>query len=118
MWDNDRRTTRETERKPKAGGEGSEACVLVIHGSLVVLRRLRMVLLVRVGVGRRLLLVGKRVDPHVAVIPPPLGVSHGSGGEMRGRQHDGGLNALLPDVAAAALLWNEKTATGSTPVNI
>lgn len=118
MWDSDRRTTRETESKPAVGGGGSEGCVLVIHGSLVVLRRLRMVLLVRVRVGRRLLLMGERIDPHVAVIPSPLGVPHGSGGEMRGRQHDGGLNALLPDVATAALLWNEKTATCSTPVNI
>lgn len=56
-----------------------KTCILVIHGCLVVLRRLLMVLWVLVGLW---LLVRKRVDPHVAVFTTPLGVSHGSGGEM------------------------------------
>lgn len=61
-----------------------------------------MVLWVLVGL---LLVVRKGIYPHEAVITTPLGVSHGSGGEVRGRQHDWGLHALLPHLAAAALLW-------------
>lgn len=80
--------------------------ILVIHGCLVVLRRLLMVLRVLVGLG---LLVRERVDPHVAVFTTPLGVSHGGGGEMGRGHHDGGLNALLPSLnGAAALLWKKE----------
>lgn len=78
-----------------------ETCLLVIHGCLVVLRRLLMMLWVLV---RLLLVVRQGVDPHVAVVPTSLGVSHGSGGEVRGRQHDWGLHALLPHLAAATAL--------------
>lgn len=60
-----------------------------------------MVLWVLVGL---LLVMRKRVDPHVAVITTPLRVSHGSGGEMRGRHHDWGLHGLLPHLTAAAAL--------------
>lgn len=68
----------------------------------MVLRRLLMVLWVLVGL---LLVVREGVDPHEAVITTPLRVSHGSGGEVGGRHHDWGLHALLPHLAAAALLW-------------
>lgn len=67
----------------------------------MVLRRLRVVLLVLVGL---LLVVREGVDAHEAVVATPLGVSHGGGGEVRGRQHDRGLHALLPHLAAAAAL--------------
>lgn len=60
-----------------------------------------MVLWVLVGL---LLVVREGVDPHEAVITTPLRVSHGSGGEVGGRHHDWGLHALLPHLAAAALL--------------
>lgn len=83
----------------------TEACILVIHGCLVVLGRLLMVLWVLVGL---LLVVREGVDPHEAVIARPLRVSHGSGGEMGRRQHDWGLHALLPHFAAAALLCTGK----------
>ena len=63
-----------------------------------------MVLRVLVGL---LLVVGDGVDPHEAVIATPLRISHGSGGKVGGRQHDGGLHALLPHLAGAALLWKE-----------
>lgn len=69
----------------------------------MVLRRLLMVLRVLV---RLLLVVREGVDAHVAVVTTPLGISHGSGGEVGGRHHDWGLHALLPHLAAAAaLLW-------------
>lgn len=64
-----------------------------------------MVLWVLVGLR---LVVREGVDPHVAVITTPLRVSHGSGGEVGGWQHDWGLHALLPHLAAAALLWKER----------
>jgi len=89
------------------------AYVLVVHGRLNVLRRLLMVLRELVGL---LLVVGKRVDPHEAVVAAPLGVSHGGGGEVGRRQHDGGLHALLPHLTAAALLWKgEEGPTCETP---
>lgn len=64
-----------------------------------------MVLWVLVGL---LLVVREGVDPHEAVITTPLRISHGSGGEVGGRHHDWGLHALLPHLAAAALLWKGK----------
>lgn len=66
-----------------------------------------MVLWVLVGL---LLVMGEGVDPHEAVITTPLRVSHGSGGEVGGRQHYWGLHALLPHLAAAAaLLWKARS---------
>lgn len=76
--------------------------ILVVHWCLMVLWRLLMVLWELMGL---LLVVGKRIDPHEAVFTGPLWVSHGSGGEMGGRQHHRGLQALLPHLAAAAALF-------------
>lgn len=55
-----------------------------------------------------LLVMGHVVDAHKAVIAASLGVSHGSGGEVGRRHHDGGLHALLPHLAGAALLWSKR----------
>lgn len=59
---------------------------------------------------RLLLVVREGVDPHEAVITTPLRISHGSGGEVGGWQHDWGLHALLPHLAAAALLCKDRAA--------
>lgn len=53
--------------------------ILVIHGCLMVLRRLLMVLWVLVLL---LLVMRHVVDAHVAVIAASLSISHGSGGEV------------------------------------
>lgn len=66
---------------------------------------------------RLLLVVREGVDTHVAVVATPLGISHGSGGEVGGRHHDWGLHALLPHLAAAAaLLWRRKVGGGGGKV--
>lgn len=57
----------------------SDRDILVIHGCLMVLRRLLMVLWVLVLL---LLVMRHVVDAHVAVIAASLSVSHGSGGEV------------------------------------
>lgn len=63
---------------------------------------------------RLLLVVREGVDAHIAVITTPLRISHGSGGEVGGRHHDWGLHALLPHLAAAALLWKRRAKVSKT----
>lgn len=79
--------------------------LLVVHGWGVMLGRLLMVRWMRVGLG--CVFVGEWVHAHVALVPCPLGVPHGGGGEVRGWHHDWRLHGLLPHLAAAALLWKK-----------
>lgn len=86
----------------------TEGHILVIHGCLMVLRRLLVVLWVLVLL---LLVVRHVVDAHITVIAAPLRIPHGSGGEVGRRHHDWGLHALLPNLAGAALLCLLKNKT-------